>query len=127
MVVRHTAKAGIAILAVLLAALPVMACVRPGVTMTTAERECCKRMPEQCGHSGMAKSHECCQIRTSPNDLHALKTSPFHLNHFFGDLDAEVANLGFASELTPVLAGINPSTTHSPPGPSSVLTTVLRI
>ncbi len=46
----------------MLAALPVAACVLPGAAMTSAERECCKKMAEQCGEMGMAKSHPCCNL-----------------------------------------------------------------
>jgi hypothetical protein len=35
-------KVGVTALALMLAALPVAACVLPGATMTSAERECCK-------------------------------------------------------------------------------------
>jgi len=87
--VRLAAKAGVAILAMMLAALPVMACARPGAAMTAAEHDCCKRMAEQCGHSGMAKSHGCCQTQVSPSDLHALKTSSSQLDHSLVDLHAQ--------------------------------------
>jgi hypothetical protein len=36
----------------MLAELPVVACVLPGAEMTSAERECCKKMAEQCGDMG---------------------------------------------------------------------------
>jgi hypothetical protein len=52
-------KVGVSALALMLAALPVAACVLPGATMTSAERECCKKMAEQCGDMGMAKTHPC--------------------------------------------------------------------
>ncbi len=64
--VRLLVKVGISALALLMAALPVMACTVPGAIMTAAERDCCKRMANQCGHSGMAKSYGCCEIKTAP-------------------------------------------------------------
>jgi hypothetical protein len=49
--------------------------------MTSAERECCKKMAEQCGDMGMAKSHPCCKVTATPADFHALKTASSQLDH----------------------------------------------
>ena len=124
--VRLLVKVGISALALLMAALPVMACTVPGAVMTAAERECCKRMANQCGHSGMAKSHGCCEIQTAPNDFHALKASFSQLDHSLIDLHAQpTALLRIAvSQLM-----FTPNTTfpaHGPPG-LVLATTVLRI
>ena len=81
----------------------------------------------ECGHAGMAQSHECCQIQTSPADLHALKPSSLPWHHSLVDLDREAADVGVSAVVTPTFVGRIPSTTASPPGLSSVLTTVLRI
>src|ERR1700694_1511073 len=75
-------KVGVSALALMLAALPVAACVLPGAGMTSAERECCKKMAEQCGDMGMAKSHPCCKITATPADSHALKTTSSQLDQF---------------------------------------------
>jgi hypothetical protein len=40
---------------------PAMACLTLGVEMTTAERECCKQMAQNCGSMNMPASHSCCQ------------------------------------------------------------------
>jgi hypothetical protein len=53
---------GVSALALMLAALPVAMCVLPGAAMTSAERECCKKMAEQCGDMGTAKSHPCSRV-----------------------------------------------------------------
>src|ERR1700733_13058429 len=74
-------KFGVSALALILAALPVAACVLPGAEMTSAERECCKKMAEQCGDMGMAKSHPCCKVTAAPADFHALKTASSQLDH----------------------------------------------
>src|SRR6266700_7500407 len=87
--VRLLVKVGISALALLMAALPAMACAIPGAVMTAAERDCCKRMANQCGHSGMAKSHGCCEIQTAPNDFHALKASFTQVDHSLIDLHAQ--------------------------------------
>ncbi len=124
--VNFAAKAGVAILALLLAALPVMACTVPGATMTAAERDCCKRMAEQCHRSGMVNSHGCCQTQASPNGLHALKTSSSQLDHSLIDIYAQPVA---AADTTPplILTASMPSPTHSPPGLIASATTVLRI
>jgi hypothetical protein len=62
--VRLAAKVGVSALALLLAALPVMACTIPGAAMTAVERDCCKRMAQ-----------ECCQTTPVPDHLSALKSS----------------------------------------------------
>ena len=72
--VRLAAKAGVSALALLLAALPVMACTIPGAAMTAVERDCCKRMAHDCGKTGM-KSHSCCQTTPVPDHLSAIKSS----------------------------------------------------
>ncbi len=96
--------------------------------MTSAERECCKKMAEQCGDMGMAKSHPCCQITATPADSHALKTASSQLHHvtlvlfhalpLTAQTDAYFSFAQWSSRVT---------CTHSPPGLESVTTTVLRI
>jgi hypothetical protein len=115
-------------LAVLFATLPVAACVLPGAGMTSAERECCKKMAEQCGDRGMAKSHPCCKVTATPASFHALKTAPSQLNHvslvlfhalpLTAQTDAYFSLAQWSSRV---------SCTHSPPGLESLATTVLRI
>src|ERR1700686_5508433 len=78
---KRLIKVGVSALALMLAALPVAACVLPGAGMTSAERECCKKMAEQCGDMGMAKSHPCCKVTATPADSHALKTTSSQLDH----------------------------------------------
>jgi len=88
--VRLAVRAGVSVLAMLLAALPVMACVQPGAEMTAAERDCCKKMAAQCGGSGMMKSHGCCQTNISPDKLGAMKTTSSPINHSLPDFCAQV-------------------------------------
>src|ERR1017187_9829790 len=73
-------KVGFLALAVLLAAPPVMACAVPNAAMTQAERDCCKKMARQCGDTGMAKSHPCCQVTATPADLRAFKPASSQLH-----------------------------------------------
>jgi hypothetical protein len=121
-------KVAVFALAVLFAALPVMACVVTNAAMTSAERECCKKMAQQCGDMGMAKSHPCCQVIATPADFHALKTASPQLHHvslvLFNALPVTsqaAAYCSFAQWSSRV------SGTHSPPGLDSTTTTVLRI
>jgi len=125
--VRLLVKVGISALALLMAALPVMACTVPGAVMTAAERDCCKRMANQCGHSGMAKSHGCCEIQTAPNDFHALKASFSQLNHSFIDLYAQPMVLQRIAVWQLMFTPNTTFPTHGPPGLVYSATTVLRI
>jgi hypothetical protein len=68
-------KVGVSLVSLVLLATPIMACVMPAAAMTTAERDCCKRMAQECGNNGMAKSHSCCQTATAPDHLPAFKSS----------------------------------------------------
>jgi len=125
--VRLAAKIGVSTLALLLAALPAMACAIPGAVMTAAERDCCKRMANQCGHSGMAKSHGCCEIQTAPNDFHALKASFTQVDHSLIDLHAQPVALQTIADSQLIFTTNTSFPTHSPPGLVSSATTVLRI
>ncbi len=127
MSVRLAVKAGVAILGMVLVVLPVMACLRPGAAMTAAERECCKRMAEQCGHSGMAKSHGCCQTQVTPNDFNALKVSSSQIDHSLIELYAQPVAVPVVGSDQLTFSLSVPSPTHSPPGLLNSLITVLRI
>jgi hypothetical protein len=50
-----------ALVMVLWAVTPALACLLPGQEMTTAEQECCQKMAGQCGSAMMPSSHTCCQ------------------------------------------------------------------
>jgi len=125
---KQLIKLGVFALALMLAALPVAACVLPGAGMTSAERECCKKMAEQCGDMGMAKSHPCCKVAATPADFHGLKTASLQLDHvslvlfhalpLTAQADAYLSLAQWSSRV---------SCTHSPPGLQSLTTTILRI
>ena len=127
MMLKLLIKVGVSALALMLAALPVAACVLPGAAMTSAERECCKKMAEQCGDMGMAKSHPCCQPTTSL-DFHALKGPSSSQDHLslvaLQGLPISIQAIACLS-LTPMAFRV--SYPHSPPGLESLTTTVLRI
>jgi hypothetical protein len=67
-------KFGVAVLLLLVLATPIMACLVPAAAMSAEERECCKRMAEECGKMGMPQSHSCCQTTTVPDHLAAIKS-----------------------------------------------------
>jgi len=71
---KTIAKVSVSVLSLVLLATPIMACVMPAA-MSAAERDCCKRMAQECGKKGMAKSHSCCQTTTVPDHLPAIKSS----------------------------------------------------
>ena len=126
--VRLVAKVGTSALALLLAAMPVMACTIPGAVMTAAERDCCKRMAQECGKSGMKQSHSCCQATPVPDHLSAIKSS----SDISSEHLAAVARPGLAS--MPPIAAISGSglslrapDIHSPPVSPPAGISVLRI
>jgi hypothetical protein len=121
-------KVGVFALALILAALPVVACVLPGAAMTTAEKNCCKKMAAQCGHAGMAKSHSCCQISASPSNLQALKTSATQVADYkFMVLHSLAASTQSLPAPMDASASFQISDVHGPPGLESLTTTILRI
>src|ERR1700676_2748908 len=121
-------KVGVYALALMLAALPVAACVLPGAAMTLAERECCKKMSERCADMGMAKSHPCCKVAATPADFHALKTTSSQLDHVSLVLFHALPMTAQTDPYLPLAQWSSClSRTHSPPGLGSTNTTVLRI
>jgi hypothetical protein len=121
-------RIGIFALAVLFAALPVMACAVPNAAMTAAERECCKKMAEQCGDMGMTKSHPCCQVTATSADFHALKTLSSQLHHVSLVLSHTLPVTSQADAYCSLAQwSSRVSCTHSPPRLGSTTTTILRI
>jgi hypothetical protein len=121
-------KVGVSILALLLFATPIMSCALPAMAMTKAERECCKRMAQDCGKSGMPQSHSCCQTTTAPDHLPAIKSS--------SDVSSKHLPLVLVSALPPMPAAAIAtefrfkwwaSDIHSPPVLPPVCVSVLRI
>src|SRR6185437_2952547 len=120
------AKATISLLAMLLIVQPVMACAQPGMTMTAAERACCKQMAQQCGDTDMAKSHGCCHPQVSRTDLHAF-LSTYDFSHIVvAPHSRPIAGNDFAVQRCfSVLSTF--SSTDSPPKLLDSTTTILRI
>ena len=108
------------VMLLVLCGLPAMACLIPGAEMTATERECCKRMAEQCGSMEMPSSHSCCQEEISqPNSMLSASlaqlTAPALSGTVTGELPqpqaAQPSVSSFEFQLPP----------ESPPGASSIL------
>jgi hypothetical protein len=125
--VRLVAKIGVFALALMLAALPVAACVLSGAGMTSAEHDCCKKIAEQCGDMGMAKSHPCCRVTATSADFHALKTPSSQLNHVSLVLIHALPLTARTDAYFSLVQWSRVSCAHSPPGLESLTTTILRI
>ena len=120
-------KVGVSLLSLLLFAAPIVACALPAMAMSPSERECCKRMAQECGDNGMAKSHSCCQTVSGPDHLPAIK-SPVGSKHL-------VLSLVHALPPIPTISVMPESDSspswgvdiHSPPVSPPVSISVLRI
>lgn len=125
---RLVGKVGVSLLSLLLFAVPIMACALPAMAMSPAERECCKRMAQECGKMGMGKSHSCCQTAAVPDRLPAIKSS--------SDIGSKQLAVAFvhALPMVPTIApmlesGSSPwaADIHSPPVSPPASISVLRI
>jgi len=126
--VKLASKVGVSILALLLFATPIMACALPAMAMTKAEHECCKRMAQDCGKSGMAQSHSCCQTTTAPDRLPAIKSSSdVNSQHLPLVLVAALPPMSVAAIATEFGSQWWASDIHSPPVSPPVSISVLRI
>jgi hypothetical protein len=122
-------KVGVSLMSLLLLATPIMACLVPAAAMTAAERDCCKRMAQECGNNGMPQSHSCCQTTTVPDHLAAIKSS--------SDVNSQHPTLFVAYAVHPELAIATmlesgssswaAADIHSPPTSPPVAISVLRI
>ena len=124
---KRIGRTGVSLVSLFLLATPIMACLVPAAAMTQAERDCCKRMAHDCGHSGMMKSHSCCQSTTVPSHLATIKSSfdgsSMHLASVLAQAFPSV-RIAMILEVdsSPLAADI-----HSPPISPPVVISVLRI
>jgi hypothetical protein len=121
-------KVGIALLSLLLLATPIVSCLVPAAAMTAAERDCCKRMAEECGNKGMSESHSCCQTTTVPDHFAAIKSSS-DVNSRHPTLFVAYAIHPAPTIARPPQSGSSPwaADIHSPPVSPPVAISVLRI
>ena len=113
-----------AMVAVLWALTPSVACFLPTNAMTAAELECCHKMAYQCGSSTMASSHTCCRTLPQPNSATGSIRSLSPMRHVTGAV-APVA----AVVITPAFSIARQlSALDVPPkGQSSACSSILRI
>lgn len=107
--------------AVLWAVTPAIACLVPMQQLTPAERECCRKMAQQCGSSAMPSSHSCCQghqrdTNVSPVPTYA-STRPFSVAIV---PKTSIILIDFAATL-PLSPALEAPPPESSPGSSSVL------
>lgn len=125
--VKLVVKAGMIALALMLSGVPTMTCLLPTVTLTAAERECCKHMANECGQAGMPSSHSCCQRLTGSEASTFFKASNVQLDHigsasYFSNVSAPLLVSGISFVHASVDFGV-----HGPPGSPPATITVLRI
>ena len=63
---KSVCKLAALLLALSVFASPLMACLQPDATLTTEERECCRKMAGECGK--MPASHSCCKTTVRETD-----------------------------------------------------------
>jgi hypothetical protein len=121
-------KVGVLVVSLVLLATPIMACVIPIAAMTAAERECCKRMAQECGKNGMAKSHSCCQTATAPEHLPAIRSSS---DDGSGQLALALVHAALPSPTLVTMAesgfSLREADIHSPPVSPPASISILRI
>jgi hypothetical protein len=126
MTLKLLSKVGVFALALLLSAVPTMACLLPTVTLTTAEHECCKRMAGQCGQSGMPSSHSCCQRLTGPEDSF-VKAPNVQLDHISSISYVSGVSAPLLPTGIPLVHATLDFGVHGPPGSPPTTISVLRI
>ena len=125
---KPVGKVGVSRLSLLLFALPIMACTMQAKAMTAAERDCCKRMAQECGKGKMSQSHSCCERVVMPDHLPAIKSaSDISSDHPTFVLAYALPQISVAVPLAEFTSPICASDMHGPPGSPPVTISVLRI
>jgi len=121
-------KVGVLLLSLLLFATPIMACTMQANAMTAAERDCCKRMAQECGKGRMSQSHSCCKTVAMPDHLPAIKSaSDVRSDHPTFVLAHALPQISVAVPLMELASLVCASDMHGPPGSPPVTISVLRI
>jgi hypothetical protein len=125
---KPVGKVGVSLLSLLLFATPIMACTMQANAMTAAERDCCKRMAQECGKGKMSQSHSCCKTVAMPDHLPAIKSSSdFNSAHQVLLLAHVLPQISVAMPLVEFAPAVWASDMHGPPGSPPVTISVLRI
>ena len=125
---KPVANVGVSLLSLLLFATPIVACTMQANAMTAAERDCCKRMAQECGKGKMSQSHSCCKTVAMPDHLPAMKaSSDSNFAHHVLVLAHSLPQTSVAVPLVEFAPGVWASDMHGPPGSPPVTISVLRI
>lgn len=112
------------LLALSVFALPLMACLLPDASLTTEERECCRKMAGECGK--MPSSHSCCKTTVRDAD-------PYLINSRLqisapAQATQAVLPVGEITGLPDLISQfVISSDAHAPPESPPVKTSILRI
>jgi len=122
--VRWFCKLAALLLALSVFASPLMACLRPETTLTSEERDCCRKMAGDCGE--MPASHSCCKTTVRDTDPY-LSSSRVQIS---APTQTAVAVLPVSETIgLPNLISqfVISSDAHPPPESPPVKTSILRI
>ncbi len=122
--VRSGCKLAALLLALSVFASPLMACLQPETTLTSEERDCCRKMAGDCGE--MPASHSCCKTTVRDTDPY-LSSSRVQIS---APTQAAVAVLPISETIgLPNLISqfVISSDAHPPPESPPVKTSILRI
>ena len=109
------------VLAVVILALPLSACLTSAAKMSLEQRECCQKMAGRCETSVMPSSHSCCQ---HPVSHQAIAVSKFQTN----DVGLAVAMVAeTAPALQQLMVRSSSTSFESPPESPPQIVNVLRI
>jgi hypothetical protein len=108
------------LLASVLLAMPVMACLVPDGRMTAEEHNCCQKMAHRCEAGVMPSSHSCCRHPVSRQDISVSRIQTIDLSL----LTATIAEL--TSPTLPMTNGLPLVFESLPESPPQTIT-VLRI
>jgi hypothetical protein len=125
---KPVGRVGVSLLSLLLFATPIMACTMQANAMTAAERDCCKRMAQECGKGKMSQSHSCCKTVAMPDHLPAIKSaSDVSSDHTTPAIAHALPQISVAFPLMTFSSPVWVSDMHGPPGSPPVTISVLRI
>ena len=122
--VRSVCKLAALLLALSVFASPLMACLQPETTLTSEERDCCRKMAGDCEE--MPASHSCCKTTVRDTDPY-LSSSRVQIS---APTQAAVAVLPVSETIDlPNLISQFVTSSDAPPPPESppVKTSILRI
>jgi hypothetical protein len=122
--VRSLCKLAALLLALSVFASPLMACLQPETTLTSEERECCRKMAGECGN--MQASHSCCKTTVRDTDPY-LSNSRVEISAP-AQATLDILSVSGINGLPDFISQfVSSSDAHPPPESPPVETSVLRI